>query len=395
MRRTYLYSLLSLVAVTVCLGSPIQAQAAQPKDWTFLIFLNGNNSLDSFGTTNLLQMEKVGSNDKLNIVVQWASMSTGKTERLLVQKSSDNTTVTSPVVQNVDGTDMGDWNSVVDFVKWGAEHYPAKHYFLDIWDHGSGWHGKKGQFGPKDISLDENTGHMITTQQLGQALSASAKIIGHKIDIYASDACLMAMAEIADEMADSVSIYAGSEETEPGAGWPYDTFLTRWTAKPDATAAEVGKMLSEEYAKSYEGGSENVTFSAFDLSKLQAFKDTLTTFTASMKKMTASTAKKVLAAAKKSQSFTVSDYVDLLDFVKNTSAATGIATTDQSLIKQVGSATKDLIITSNNVGFPNATGLAIWLPVDESTLSQYADAYGQLKFESETHWTDFLKALLK
>jgi len=78
---------------------------------------------------------------------------------------------------------------------------------------------------------------MITTKQLGQALKESAAIIGHPVDVYGSDACLMAMAEVAHEMADSVNVYVGSQEVEPGAGWPYGDFLKLWTAKPTATAA--------------------------------------------------------------------------------------------------------------------------------------------------------------
>ena len=399
MRRfSFVYSLLSLTAVFFCSGSLNSAEAAQPKEWTLLVFLNGNNSLDSFGPINLKQMEKIGSTKDINIVVQWASLSTGKVERFLIKKSSNPNEVTSPVVQDLGSTDMGDWHSVVDFVKWGAANYPAKHYFLDIWDHGSGWHGKRGNFGVKDISLDENTGNMITTKQLGLALSASAQAIGQKIDLYASDACLMAMPEIANEMADSVSIYAGSEETEPGLGWPYHTFLARWAAKPNAKASEVAVMLSEEYAKFYDGNHgnsyESVTFSAFDLGALNAFKNTLKTFSENMKKMSGTTAKLVLSAAKNSQSFTDSDYVDFLDFLKNIKSA-NISSIDNHLVDSMLTSTKNMLLTSNNIGFPNATGLTIWIPKDQSTFNRYLSNYTQLKFDSETHWSDFLSAMLK
>jgi hypothetical protein len=399
MRRfSFIYSLLSLSIAFTGLSAFNTAQAAQPKEWTFLVFLNGNNSLDSFGEMNLKQMETIGSTNDINIVVQWASLSTHKIERLLVQKSSDGSKVTSPVVEEVDGTDMGVYTSVVDFVKWGAANYPAKHYFLDIWDHGSGWHSLAGgnTLKPMDISLDEVTGHMITTQQLGLALQGSAQAIGQKVDVYASDACLMAMAEIGDEMADSVAIYAGSQETEPGAGWPYDAFLKRWTAAPTSSPADVAKMLSEEYAKLYQsnGQGENVTFSAWDLSKLDAFKQSIVAFVNGMKSMTPATAKKVIAAVKKSQTFTDDDYVDLLDFLKNMSVGS-MSGVNQAMISDMATATKNMILTSNNVSYPKATGLSIWLPRDSGTLNQYEAQYSELKFDNETHWSDFLKTLLK
>ena len=138
--------------------------AATVKDWTFLVYLNGNNSLDSFGPVNIEQMEKVGSTNKVNVVVQWASLSAGKTVRLLAKKSADPTKVTSPIVQDLGKADMGDYRTLVDFIKWGAATYPAKHYFIDVWDHGSGWHGRRletmaagGGFKPMDISWDDNT----------------------------------------------------------------------------------------------------------------------------------------------------------------------------------------------------------------------------------------------
>jgi hypothetical protein len=395
-RLSFIYSLLALSVAFVSSGILNSAQAAQPKEWTFLVFLNGNNSLDSFGPVNLKQMEKIGSTANVNIVVQWASLSTHKVSRLLIQKSTDASSVTSPIVQSLpSSTDMGDYNSVVDFVKWGAQNYPAKHYFLDIWDHGSGWHDKKGTFGPKEISLDENTGHMITTQQLGIALTASAQALGQKVDVYASDACLMAMAEIANEMSDSVSVYAGSEDVEPGAGWPYDTFLARLVAKPLASPSEVATMLSQEYAKLYSASSEAVTFSAFDLSKLPAFKESVKAFADNLRSMSSADAKKYMAAAKKAQKFTNSDYADFLDFLTNINATGGISASSQSLVQSMVTASKSLIVTSNNVQFPKATGLSIWLPQSSSTLREYASKYSQLKFDGETHWSDFLTAMLK
>src|SRR5687768_5808271 len=71
-----------LVVLSCVLLSLSQANASDKKEWTFLIFLNGNNNLDRYGTLNLNQIEKVGSTDKINVVVQWASYSTGTVKRL-------------------------------------------------------------------------------------------------------------------------------------------------------------------------------------------------------------------------------------------------------------------------------------------------------------------------
>src|SRR5207249_497818 len=97
-------------------------------------------------------------------------------------------------------------------------------------------------------------GNHITTLQLGQAIQEVSKAIGHKLDVYGSDACLMSMVEVAGEMSKSVDTFVGSEEVEPGEGWPYVTLLKRWSANPKSTPAQVGKILAEEYVKAYSTG---------------------------------------------------------------------------------------------------------------------------------------------
>jgi hypothetical protein len=397
----FLVSMFSLVSIA-------NASDGAAKDWTFLVFMNGNNSLDQFTTTNLNQMEKVGSTDNVNVVVQWASMSAKTTERLLVQKIDESGTVTSPVIQNMGQVDMGDYNTLVDFVKWGVANYPAQHYFIDVWDHGSGWHnlqamdasGKitKGPIHAQDISLDENTGHWITTEQLGMAMSQAAQIIGHKVDVYGSDACLMAMAEVAGEMQDSVSYFVGSEEVEPGAGWPYTELLTRWNEQPGTQPADVAKILVDEYVKSYEGGSngtEDVTFSAFDMSKFADFEASLNTLGQKLRAVDASERTKLAGAIGNALSFTNQDYDDMLGYL-NSIANSGVRGLSPDDFADVATATQALVIANSDTSkYSAATGMAIWLPADTSTYSQYSDRYKALKFNQASGWGDTLASMLQ
>jgi len=52
--------------------------------------------------------------------------------------------------------------------------------------------------------------------QLGDAMYKASQIIGHPVDIYGSDACLMSMPEISTQMRNAVDYFIGSEEVEPG-----------------------------------------------------------------------------------------------------------------------------------------------------------------------------------
>ena len=375
---------------SMALGSSPEA-----KEWTFLIYLNGNNNLDSFGTFNMKEMEKVGSTAGVNVVVQWASQATTTTKRILVQKSTDSSQVTSPSVEELPRVDMGDYQTLIDFIHWGVQNYPAKHYFIDVWNHGNGWHRSRNQI-IRDISFDEISGHSITTKQLGLALADAAKVIGHKVDIYGSDACLMAMAEVADEVADSVQVFAGSEEVEPGDGWPYDAVLSRWTANASMSATDVAKILVEEYVKSYqngEHGTSDVTFSAFDLSKLGQLDAVVKQFASTVQSLGSDDHKKVLDAAKKAQKFYLRDYVDASDFFAQL-AKEGIADLSTDKISALQTAVANVIIENQvTTSYAKAKGLSMWIPTSKSTYTTYSDKYQALKFQANTGWGTALQTL--
>src|SRR5262245_66613030 len=104
--------------------------AASPakKAWTVLVYLAGDNNLDSAGVVDLGEMKKVGSTDHLNIVAQF-DRSTGKgaTRRFLLRKRSG---LEKDVVGSLGETDMGDPKALQDFLGWCAETYPAYHYIV-------------------------------------------------------------------------------------------------------------------------------------------------------------------------------------------------------------------------------------------------------------------------
>lgn len=402
MRISIVTKLVAICFTSALLFSPLHA--APLKNWTFLIYINGNNSLDYWASENLRAMEKSGSDDQVNIVAQWASLSRGTSVRMLVQKSTDPSQVTSPILQDLGYVDMGNYQSLQDFIKWGVENFPAQHYFIDVWNHGNGWHYLVADsrnfttFSPNDISWDEISGNHITTEQLGQAMSYAAGIIGHKVDLYGSDACLMAMAEVADEMSDSVSYFAGSQEVEPGAGWPYAELLSRWQATPNASADVVAKMLADEYVKSYQGGSGGtmqVTFSAFDLSKLPALNQAISALGKNIQNLNATDRKKVHEAARETQSFADRDYGDLIDFTGKLKKANIPALNPDVIANVTDTANQFIIANYDTTYYSAAHGASIWLPVSQGDLQTYLKRYKGLKFHEHTLWGDALEAFGK
>lgn len=389
-----------MLAVLVLLFSfSAKALPLAEKEWTFLLFLNGHNNLSSYGDMNLKDMEKSGSTDKVNLVVEWGKSSDTMTHRLLVEKSTDPTKVTSPMLMSRPNVDMGDYHNLVDFAKWGVENFPAKHYFVAVWNHGSGWHFQEmkkagNTVHVNDISFDDETGHHITTEELGLALGQIKTVIGRNVDIYGSDACLMQMIEVVNEMKDSVDYFVGSQDTEPGEGWPYETFMKGWMANGLASPAEVSTLLSKEYLKAYSTGgvygASSVTFSALNVSKVAELNKSTAQLAAHLKSFDTASMTKIKTAASATQDFYYSDYKDLGDFLKKIEALP--IKTDKQLLAKVKEDLKSAIVTTDNSasGFANATGLSIWMP---SYSSSYMERYKGLQFDKETNWSSFLSIL--
>jgi Clostripain family len=405
-----IFSLAVLCLMFFSAAAQAQSQPHAPNKWTFMVFMNGKNSLEDFISENLREMEAVGSNDQVNIIVQYATYTGQNASRAYILKSKNKKKITSPVLEDLGPVDMGSVKTLNDFIKWGVDNYPAEHYFITVWNHGHGWHDSGADQKRKralraalhtalpDISDDDRTGHNISTEELGQSMAYAKQLIGHNVDIYGSDACLMAMPEIANEMSDSVDYYVGSEANEPGPGWPYTQILKSWQKNNNAQPRDVAKILVKEFVDAYSGGSkgdDDVTFSAFDLSKLPAFDAALAKLSAELQQVDQNDKAKLLKAAEGSVRFD-SDYLDLPDMLDRLQAQR-MRGLSPDVMTNVKTAMKDLIIASGAHGyFAKAQGLSIWMPYDYLAFTERGRdlRYHELKFAKLTHWDDLLSAVV-
>ena len=371
------------------------AHADEPvkKPWTFLIYVNGHNNLSSLGYEDINEMEAVGSTDQVNVVVQQARED-GNTRRLFIQQDADMSTVTSPVVYDF-GTkaDMGSADTLTDFIVWGAQNYPADHYFVAVWNHGAGWHDFLQR--TKGISYDDEFGSHLTTKQYAGALREASHRIGHKIDVVGNDACLMASLEVAGEMSDVADYYVGSEELEPGDGWPYDDFLRSWNALNHATPTQVAQALVRDYVASYSSGSQgssSVTFSAFDVKALSQLNEPLSRLKDEILSLSSSQKKQLVTVANNTQDFYESDYKDLGDFLLNLRSAPAL-TSAQTLDALDGALSKVVIANATTSHYARAKGATLWIPTSQWQFKNYRDDYRELNFNQSNQWLQALESL--
>jgi len=102
-------------------------------DWTVLVFVQANNNLSPFAYKNFNDMAAVGSNQNLNILVEWHQPNQPGVWRYKVEKGKMVLDVCLPI--ETDGNSAKD---LVDSMGWAVNKFPAQKYSLILWNHGIG-----------------------------------------------------------------------------------------------------------------------------------------------------------------------------------------------------------------------------------------------------------------
>jgi len=107
---------------------------------------------------------------------------------------------------------MGSPQTLIDFVTWAHENYPAQYYYLAIADHGRGTSG---------VAWDETSNQdRLTTAELRDALKSATNSGQWKINVLHYDTCLMAMLEDAYQVKEYADYFVASENL----GWSVFAF---------------------------------------------------------------------------------------------------------------------------------------------------------------------------
>lgn len=167
------------------------------------------------------------------------------------------------IVEEIPSANMGDPNTLTDFLDFCNTNYPADRRAVFFWNHGGG--------SVSGAAFDElYNNDSIRLSELIQALSATDT--GEKYELIGFDTCLMATIDVADACDDFANYLVASEELEPGCGWSYDRFMGALAENPSMDGAELGKHICDGF---YEGcadiGQEDATtLAVIDLSKIPA-----------------------------------------------------------------------------------------------------------------------------
>lgn len=361
--------------------------------WTIMVFMNAANDLSVYSPQNIEQMQQIATNSNVRILVQWKQVSSlpypaqfNGTRRYLITHSTGSS-VSSQLIQDMGtGVDMGSATTLNDFINWCKTYYPANHYALVVWDHGNGWH-RAPAASTRAVSYDDEFGSSIQVWQLSQAIG------NNHLDILAWDASLMQMAEVADEISSQVDYVVGSEESPPGAGYPYNLAFAPFENNPDDTARNLSKGFVDAMVNGYAGSQEHITQSVIDSTQLPALMTAIKGLGTALTNNVSTIATGVQTARNTAQTYsqTASRYYrDLYDLTLKLDA--NITVPDvQSADAAVRSAITNAVVwEGHNSLSPGSHGIAIDFTPGSSFVSYVSD-YDQMRFEADTLWGNWLQ----
>ncbi len=378
------------------LSDPIytKEEAQQHANWTVLVYLDADNDLESAGIRNFNQMEVVGSTKDVHVIVQMDrkngadldNESWTDTRRYLITRDTDARVMNSVRLDTppLGERDMASQTTLRDFVSWGKSNFPADHYLLVIWDHGTGWQFRSINETPKYkyVAADDTSNSAMNVTDIPTALS------GLEVDVLAFDACYMQQLEIAYQLRNCASYMIASAAPEPSPGYNYSLVLSRMSGA--TTPQQLSSSIVEQYAVEY-ASDNDVTLSAIDLSNIDALAGAVSDFAQILGANANNYASGLASARSRALDYSFSGTrrhcLDLLDYTSKCAAVIGGSA--NSAYSNLQTALDAAVIASmHSRELSNSNGLAIYVP----TPTAYDANYNALSLADDTFWDEWLRA---
>jgi hypothetical protein len=367
--------------------------AVAAKEWTVLYYLDADNNLEPDMLNDVNEMEQIGSTDNVNLVVlldrtpEYDDRDGNWTNNRLdfLTRDQDQEKITSKVLDDLKEMDMADPQTLVNFVAFGLQNFPAKHYAVVLGDHGGTW--------MSSLNDETNNEGGLKLAGLISALDTLKKAGAPTFDLMVFDMCLMSQVEVMDAISPYVSYGVASEELEPGSGYPNHRVLYQLTKNPQMTPADLAQVFVQEWSASYkEEGEDTVTSAATDLSKIKDVVSAVDALGAALTKASPAAITAVGRARSSAQHFPgdadsdLNSY-DIGDFALLLSQQPEAASLKPQLDAVTAAVDAAVIKHEEGAAHQGATGLAIYFPFDKKV----DEAYKSIPF-ARTQWDEFLLA---
>lgn len=247
--------------------SSMADKAAAPSNWAIYLYLCGSN-LETEGaaaTSDLNELFAVTLPEGVEVIFQTGGSNewhngADASARQIYRYSSEGL----EQLESWEQANMGDPQTLVDFLYYCNTNYPAKNRMLLFWDHGGGTLGgvcNDEQFGMDSLSFDELE-LALSSYSGNEESNTFYEIVGF-------DACLMANIDTAAIFDDYARYMVASQDVEPGTGWDYVGIAQALANNPQISGGELGRVICDTYYASMSPFSvKTVTLSVVDLTRL-------------------------------------------------------------------------------------------------------------------------------
>ena len=237
--------------------------------WAVYWYLCGSDleTNGGFATIDLMEMMEVQLPENVNVVIQtggasvWQNewMDASKIQRWLYNSEG------LQLVDEQESANMGDAQTLYDFLYFANENYPADKVAVTFWNHGGG--SVSGAAFDEIYGLDS-----LDLAEMYEAFNAvwPADAENPALELVGFDTCLMATVDVAGVFQNFARYFVASEEVEPGNGWLYSGWLGELAANPSMEGDGLGIAICNTYYEGCEavGTQDQTTLSCTDLTKL-------------------------------------------------------------------------------------------------------------------------------
>jgi clostripain len=217
--RSFVTFILLLVLLSTISGTAIAAPAAQAK-WTVMVYISGDNNLEDYVVKDLeLELAPTGSSANVQVVAladrgpgydtSYGDWQDTKLFHVTQGMTASGANAVSEA-QWIGERNMGDPQTLVDFVNWSKTNYPADHYVLYFWGHGWNWH-------PGFVMQDDTSDDTLDYEEM-KAIIPSLGFI----DVVGYDGCNMASIEVFKLWHNHATAVSASQEYVGWDGIEYD-----------------------------------------------------------------------------------------------------------------------------------------------------------------------------
>ena len=247
-------------------------------EWAIYWYLCGSDleSGGGFATIDLSELLEVELPKNVKVVIETGGSSVWQND-LMDAEVLQRWVYSSEGLELVDEqplANMGDADTLADFLSFAKENYPAKKTAVVFWNHGGG--------SVSGIAFDELYGDSLDLAELYEAFTTvwEPSLENPPLELVGFDACLMATVDVAYVFNDLAHYLVASEEVEPANGWYYSEWVGALAEKPFMDGEELGITICDTYYQGCEevGTQDNVTLSLTDLTKTSALIEAFDTF---------------------------------------------------------------------------------------------------------------------